>query len=115
MNGVRLVQIHPQAPRRKRASTHGDKIIVESPRGAITGTAQLWEGIREDTIFVPNSFGPAQAMGDEFGLPRYETRQHAARRPLLRQPQRPASLQVLRLPREESLSGPLPGDPDGRV
>jgi hypothetical protein len=28
---------------------------------------------REDIIFVPNSFGPAQTMGDEFGLPRYET------------------------------------------
>ena len=55
-------------PSRRRARS-----AVESPRGAIGGTAELWEGIREDTIFVPNSFGPAQAMGDEFGLPRYET------------------------------------------
>jgi hypothetical protein len=38
----------------------------------VTGTALLWEGIREDTIFVPNTFGPAQAVADEFGLPRYE-------------------------------------------
>jgi len=72
MNGVRLVQIHPKVAQ-KAGIAHGDKIIVESPRGAITGTAELWEGIREDTIFVPNSFGPAQAMGDEFGEPRYET------------------------------------------
>jgi formate dehydrogenase (coenzyme F420) alpha subunit len=47
--------------------------VVESPRGAITATLLLWEGIREDTIFVPNSFGPAQTLGDEFALPRYET------------------------------------------
>ena len=38
----------------------------------MTGTALLWEGIREDTIFVPNTFGPMQAAGDEFGLPRYD-------------------------------------------
>lgn len=72
LNGVRLVQIHPKAAE-KAGVRNGDKISVESPRGAITGTALLWDGIREDTIFVPNSFGPAQAMGDEFGLPRYET------------------------------------------
>ncbi|HSI13445.1 MAG TPA: molybdopterin-dependent oxidoreductase, partial [Chthoniobacter sp.] len=72
MNGVRLVQIHPRTAE-KSGIAHGDKIIIESPRGAITGTATIWEGIREDTIFIPNSFGPAQAMGDEFGLPRYET------------------------------------------
>ena len=71
MNGVRLVQIHPRTAE-KSGVAHGDKIVVESPRGAITGTATLWEGIREDTIFIPNSFGPAQAMGDEFGVPRYE-------------------------------------------
>ncbi|EDY20712.1 Formate dehydrogenase [Chthoniobacter flavus Ellin428] len=72
MNGVRLVQIHPRTAE-KSGVAQGDKIVIESPRGAITGTATLWEGIREDTIFIPNSFGPAQAMGDEFGLPRYET------------------------------------------
>lgn len=72
MNGVRLVQIHPRAAA-KFGVMQGDKISVESPRGAITGTAELWEGIREDTIFVPNSFGPAQAMGDELGTPRYDT------------------------------------------
>jgi anaerobic selenocysteine-containing dehydrogenase len=71
MNGVRLIQIHPRTAE-KAGIRHGDKILAESPRGSITGTATLWDGIREDTIFVPNSFGPAQAMGDEFGLPRYE-------------------------------------------
>ena len=71
MNGVRLVQIHPKAAARAGVA-QGDKIVVESPRGAITATATLWEGIREDTIFVPNSFGPAQVMADELGTPRYE-------------------------------------------
>ena len=72
LNGVRLIQIHP-----KVAVQHGvrnsDEIIVESPRGSIRGTALVFDGIREDTIFIPNTFGPAQAMGDEFGLPRYES------------------------------------------
>jgi anaerobic selenocysteine-containing dehydrogenase len=45
---------------------------VESPRGSVTGTALTWEHIRQDTIFVPNTFGPAQRTGDEFGEPRYE-------------------------------------------
>ena len=71
-NSVRLVQIHPRTAE-KSGIVQGDKIVIESPRGAITATATIWEGIREDTIFIPNSFGPAQAMGDEFGLPRYET------------------------------------------
>ncbi len=72
MNGVRLVQIHPKAAE-KAGVKHGDNITVESPRGSLTGTATVWDGIREDTIFVPNSFGTAQAMGDEFGLPRYDS------------------------------------------
>lgn len=46
--------------------------MVESPRGSVTGTALLWEGIREDTIFVPNTFGPAQKIATEFGLPLYD-------------------------------------------
>lgn len=71
MNGVRFIQLHPKAAERAGVRT-GDRIVVESPRGSITGTALLWEGIREDTIFVPNSFGPAQQMGDELGTPRYE-------------------------------------------
>ena len=50
----------------------GDAIVVESPRGAVTGTAQLWAGIRQDTIFVPNTFGPMQWVGPETGAPLYE-------------------------------------------
>jgi anaerobic selenocysteine-containing dehydrogenase len=71
MNGIRLIQIHPNAAARAGVK-QGDKIVVESPRGAITGSALLWDGIREDTIFVPNTFGPMQLMADELGTPRYE-------------------------------------------
>jgi formate dehydrogenase (coenzyme F420) alpha subunit len=71
LNGVRLVQIHPTAAA-SAGIKNGDAIRVESPRGAILGTALLFEGIRPDTIFVPNLFGPGQKMAEEIGLPRYE-------------------------------------------
>jgi anaerobic selenocysteine-containing dehydrogenase len=71
LNGVRLIQIHPRAAA-AAGIRDGDDVRVESPRGAIRGTALLWEGIREDTIFVPNTFGPGQRVADETGAPRYE-------------------------------------------
>jgi anaerobic selenocysteine-containing dehydrogenase len=71
MNGIRLIQIHPKAAERSGIKD-GDTIVVDSPRGAVTGTALLWKGIREDTIFVPNTFGPMQKMASEFGDPLYE-------------------------------------------
>jgi anaerobic selenocysteine-containing dehydrogenase len=70
LNGVRLIQIHPKTAAAAGISD-GETVVVESPRGAISGTALLWKGIREDSVFVQNSFGPAQAAGDEFGVPRY--------------------------------------------
>ena len=71
LNGVRLIQIHP-ATAKAAGIRDGDKVIVESPRGKATGTALIWKGIREDTVFVPNSFGPAQFVGTEVGQPLYE-------------------------------------------
>ena len=71
MNGVRLVQIHPKAAQ-AAGINNGDEIIVESPRGSITGTALIWEGIREDTIFVPNWFGQEQKMAEELRTPYYK-------------------------------------------
>jgi anaerobic selenocysteine-containing dehydrogenase len=58
LNGIRLVQIHPRTAS-AAGIANGDAVRVESPRGAVTGTALLFDGIREDTIFVPNTFGPA--------------------------------------------------------
>jgi anaerobic selenocysteine-containing dehydrogenase len=71
MNGIRLIQVHPKAAA-KAGIGNGDKVVVESPRGSVTGTALLWKGIREDTIFVPNTFGPAQKMAAELNTPLYE-------------------------------------------
>lgn len=71
MNGVRLIQIHPSAAM-KAGIQNGDAIIVESPRGTIGGTALLWQNIRQDTIFVPNSFGYEQRVAEELGVPSYE-------------------------------------------
>jgi anaerobic selenocysteine-containing dehydrogenase len=75
INGVRLIQIHPKAAA-AAGLKNGDPVVVESPRGAAAGTVLFWEGIREDTVFVPNTFGPAQVEGDEFGLPRYQAANH---------------------------------------
>ena len=71
LNGIRLVQIHPRTAS-AAGIANGDTVRVESPRGAVTGTALLFDGIREDTIFVPNTFGPAQRVAEENGLPLYE-------------------------------------------
>ncbi|GIH72206.1 molybdopterin-containing oxidoreductase family protein [Sphaerimonospora thailandensis] len=71
LNGIRLVQIHPSTAR-ELGIADGDTVIVESPRGSVTGTALLDSGIRVDTVFVPNTFGPAQQVGDDYGDPRYE-------------------------------------------
>lgn len=71
MNGIRLIQIHPTVARRVGIES-GEEIVVESPRGSVTGTALIWEGIREDTIFVPNTFGPLQKLAEELGVPEYE-------------------------------------------
>ena len=71
LNGIRLIQIHPKTAGAARIA-NGDIVRVESPRGAVTGTALLFDGIREDTIFVPNTFGPAQRVAEENGLPLYE-------------------------------------------
>jgi IS1 family transposase len=75
MNGVRLIQIHPTTAQ-AAGIKDGDAVIVESPRGAATGTALIWQGIREDTIFVPNTFGPMQKMAQELGTPEYEPANH---------------------------------------
>lgn len=75
INGVRLIQVHPKAAK-SAGLRNGDRVVVESPRGSADGTVLVWEAMREDVVFVPNTFGPAQAEGDEFGLPRYEAANH---------------------------------------
>jgi anaerobic selenocysteine-containing dehydrogenase len=71
LNGIRLIQVHPRVAAAAGVKD-GDAIVVESPRGAVTGTALLWKEMREDTIFVPNTFGPVQQVAAESGAPLYE-------------------------------------------
>jgi anaerobic selenocysteine-containing dehydrogenase len=71
MNGIRLVQIHPDTAKHLGIAD-GNAITVQSPRGSITATASIFAGIRRDTIFVPNGFGPMQKMAEELGAPLYE-------------------------------------------
>jgi anaerobic selenocysteine-containing dehydrogenase len=75
MNGVRLIQIHPDVAKAAGVAD-GDDVVVESPRGSVRGTALVWEKMRPDTIFVPNTFGPRQQVGDDVGTPRYEAANH---------------------------------------
>jgi anaerobic selenocysteine-containing dehydrogenase len=72
LNGVRLIQVHPTTAK-KAGIADGDEVVVESPRGAVRGTALLWKGIREDTLFVPSTFGPMQKLAQEYGVPLYES------------------------------------------
>ncbi|MFF3409565.1 molybdopterin-dependent oxidoreductase [Streptomyces sp. NPDC002742] len=71
LNGIRLLQIHPETAHRLGIADRDD-IVVESPRGAVKATALYWPGIRKDTVFLPNTFGPAQEVADQFHDPRYE-------------------------------------------
>ncbi|WP_164540626.1 molybdopterin-containing oxidoreductase family protein [Streptomyces abyssomicinicus] len=71
LNGIRFLQIHPDTAR-KLGIEDRDEVVVESPRGKVTATALYWPGIRRDTIFVPNTFGPAQELAQELGGDRYE-------------------------------------------
>ncbi|MER7745572.1 molybdopterin-dependent oxidoreductase [Streptomyces bacillaris] len=71
LNGIRFLQIHPATARRLGIDDR-DEVVVESPRGRVTATALYWPGIREDTVFVPNTFGPAQHLAEELGGTRYE-------------------------------------------
>jgi hypothetical protein len=39
---------------------------------AQSAARHCWEGIRQDSIFVPNTFGPMQKLAEELGTPKYE-------------------------------------------
>ncbi|MEZ6188065.1 MAG: molybdopterin-dependent oxidoreductase [Planctomycetota bacterium] len=70
LDGERVIQAHPRALARFGVADGGPG-WVESPRGRVLGRAQATEGIREDTVFVPNGFGPSQTLAADVGRPRY--------------------------------------------
>ncbi len=63
MNGVRLVQIHPKAAMPAPGSPTATRCWSRARAASLRATALLWDGIREDTIFVPISFGPGAEDG----------------------------------------------------
>ncbi|MER5484310.1 molybdopterin-dependent oxidoreductase [Streptomyces sp. NPDC002812] len=71
LNGIRLLQIHPDTARRLGIGDR-DEVVVESPRGSVRATALYWPGIRQDTVFLPNTFGPSQKLAQQLGGVRYE-------------------------------------------
>ncbi len=71
MNGIRFIQMHPSVAE-KAGVADGETVVIESPLGAVEGTAQVLEGIRSDTVFVPNWFGPRQKVALDVRAPEYE-------------------------------------------
>jgi anaerobic selenocysteine-containing dehydrogenase len=72
IGGERYVQMHPKLAAALKVKT-GDLVRVETPRGAITGPALVWDGIQENTIFVPHTFGEDQKVHVDVGRQTWET------------------------------------------
>ena len=70
LDGVRSVQVHP-ATLARYGIRDGEAMWVISPRGRVKGVALAFDGIREDTVFVPNGFGSAQTVAADVGRPTY--------------------------------------------
>jgi anaerobic selenocysteine-containing dehydrogenase len=51
----------------------GDMVKVETLRGAITGPVSVWDGIQEDTIFIPHTFGNKQKVHEDIGRKAWDT------------------------------------------
>lgn len=72
IGGDRYVQMHPKLAAALKVKT-GDLVRVETPRGAITGPALVWDGIQENTIFVPHTFGEDQKVHVDVGRQAWES------------------------------------------
>jgi anaerobic selenocysteine-containing dehydrogenase len=71
-SGERYVQMHPKLAESIGAET-GDLVKVETPRGSLTGPALIWDGIQENTIFIPHTFGPKQQVHADVGRGPWES------------------------------------------
>ncbi len=56
--------IHPETAKGLKIH-HGQKVRVESPCGWCTARAKVTGGIREDTVFIPNTFGKGVALNNK--------------------------------------------------
>lgn len=68
----RYVKMHPKMAEKLRVKS-GDTVKVETARGSITGPVLVWDGIQEDTIFIPHTFGDKQKVHEDLGHKAYET------------------------------------------
>ncbi len=73
--GDRYVQIHPLLAKQLKV-TSGQYVKVETARGAIEGPAFVWDGIEPNTIFIPHTFGPKQAVRQQMERKTWESVNH---------------------------------------
>lgn len=72
ISGDRFVQMHPKLAAQLKVKT-GDTVKVETPRASLVGPALVWDGIQENTVFIPHTFGPGQKVHEDVGRKAWET------------------------------------------
>ena len=72
ITGERYVQMHPKLAG-KIGVESGETVRVETPRDAIEAVALVWDGIQQDTVFIPISFGDKQQVHREVGRRTWST------------------------------------------
>ncbi|MFQ5856650.1 MAG: molybdopterin-dependent oxidoreductase [Anaerolineae bacterium] len=72
VTGDRYCQMHPKLADRLGIET-GDMVRVETPRDAIEAVALVWDGIQEETVFIPMTFGNKQRVHEDVGRKSWPT------------------------------------------
>ena len=68
----RYVQMHPKMAAKLNVKA-GDMVKVETQRGSITGPVMVWDGIQEETIYIPFTFGNKQKVHEDIGGKAWDT------------------------------------------
>jgi len=72
ITGDLYCQIHPKLAQKLGVKT-GDKVKVETPRGSLEVNALVWDGIQENTVFIPFTFGSKQKVHEDVGRKAWES------------------------------------------